>query len=48
VQRAFGALDGARQEALAADLLGLVARFNTAADGAMVVPAEYLEVVVSR
>jgi SAM-dependent methyltransferase len=44
--KAFGALDAGKQEALAEDLLGLAQRFNTAADGAMVVPSEYLEVVI--
>jgi ubiquinone/menaquinone biosynthesis C-methylase UbiE len=44
--KAFGALDAAKQEALAADLLELVQRFNTARDGTVVVPSEYLEVVI--
>ena len=30
------------------DLLALIARFNRAGDGTMVVPSEYLEVVVTR
>jgi ubiquinone/menaquinone biosynthesis C-methylase UbiE len=47
LQKAFGALDGAAQEQLAIDLLALIDRFNVAGDGAMVVPAEYLEVVVT-
>lgn len=45
---AFGALDAAGQDALAHDLLEVVASFNRAEDGTMVVPAEYLEVVVTR
>ena len=44
--KAFGALDAGKQAALEEDLLGLAQRFNTATDGAMVVPSEYLEVVI--
>ena len=33
---------------LAIDLLALSDRFNLATDGTMVVPAEYLEVVVTK
>ncbi|WPC65116.1 class I SAM-dependent methyltransferase [Rhodoferax ferrireducens] len=46
MQKAFGAVDAAQQEALAADLLRLVRQFNRANDGAMVVPGEYLEAVI--
>jgi ubiquinone/menaquinone biosynthesis C-methylase UbiE len=46
MQKAFGAVDAAQQEALAADLLRLVRQFNRADDGAMVVPGEYLEAVI--
>ena len=46
MQKAFGAVDTAQQEALAADLLYLVRQFNRADDGAMVVPGEYLEAVI--
>jgi ubiquinone/menaquinone biosynthesis C-methylase UbiE len=46
--KAFGALDGAKQDALAADLLALVAEFNRASDGSMAVRSEYLEVVISK
>jgi ubiquinone/menaquinone biosynthesis C-methylase UbiE len=48
VLKTFGALDEPRQAALAADLVALVAEFNRAEDGTMVVPGEYLEVVVTR
>ncbi len=48
VLKAFAALDGAKQPALADDLLGLIARFNRAKDGTMVVPGEYLEVVITK
>jgi hypothetical protein len=37
-----------KQESLAADLLSLAQRFDTAKDGTMVVPGEYLEVVIVR
>ena len=48
VLKTFGALDAAGQDALAADLIALIDRFNRAEDGTMVVPSEYLEVVVTR
>lgn len=48
VLKAFGALEAPAQAALAADLLALVARFNRATDGTMVVPSDYLEIVVTR
>ena len=38
----------AAQAALSDDLIALVARFNRASDGAMVVPGEYLEIVITR
>jgi SAM-dependent methyltransferase len=46
MHKAFAALDAAKQESLAGDLLDLAQRFNTATDGALVVPGEYLEVVI--
>ena len=36
------------QQALAADLEALIARFNRSGDASMVVPSEYLEVLVTR
>jgi ubiquinone/menaquinone biosynthesis C-methylase UbiE len=48
VLKAFAALAPADQAALEQDILALIARFNRADDGAMVVPSEYLEVVVTR
>lgn len=48
MHKAFGALEPARQEALAADLIALVQQFNRTADGGMVVPSEYLEVVIAK
>jgi ubiquinone/menaquinone biosynthesis C-methylase UbiE len=46
MHKTFAALDPGKQESLAEDLLGLAQRFNTATDGSMVVPAEYLEAVI--
>ena len=46
VQKAFIAVGVAREEALAADLIQLVQQFNRADDGAMVLPSEYLEIVI--
>jgi SAM-dependent methyltransferase len=48
VLKAFAALDAQGQAALQRDLLMLIAEFNRARDGTMVVPSDYLEVVVSR
>jgi SAM-dependent methyltransferase len=48
VHKAFGALPPPAQQALERDLTDLIARFNLATDGTMVVPGEYLEVVVTR
>ena len=48
VLKAFAALEPARQAALRDDLIALIGRFNRSGDGTMVVPGEYLEVVVTR
>lgn len=48
VHKAFGALDAAQQEALAADLIALAEKFNRATDGTLVAPSEYVEVVIKR
>jgi len=48
VLKAFAALDAQGQTALNADLLSLIGRFNRATDGTMVVPSEYLEVVITK
>ena len=48
MHKAFGALDDAKQDALAADLMALAGRFNRAGEGALLVPSEYLEVVITR
>jgi SAM-dependent methyltransferase len=48
VNRAFGALDVAGQEALTRDIMALVEAGNRSRDGALVLPSAYLEVVVER
>jgi ubiquinone/menaquinone biosynthesis C-methylase UbiE len=46
--KAFAALDEARQNGLKQDLYALVARMNKADDGTMVVPSEYLEIIITK
>ncbi|MFO1110762.1 MAG: class I SAM-dependent methyltransferase [Bradyrhizobium sp.] len=46
--KAFGAIDAAAQQKLQADLLALIDQFNVARDGTLVIPSEYLEVVVTK
>ncbi|MGQ0530243.1 MAG: class I SAM-dependent methyltransferase [Panacagrimonas sp.] len=46
--KAFAALDAAGQARLEHDLLQRVAQFNRAQDGTMVLPSEYLEIVIMR
>lgn len=46
MQKAFSAVDATLQKSLAADLIRLAQQFNRASDGAMIVPSEYLEVVI--
>jgi ubiquinone/menaquinone biosynthesis C-methylase UbiE len=48
VRKAFAALDRARERALEADILGLLDRLNVAGGRSLVVPGEYLEVVITR
>jgi ubiquinone/menaquinone biosynthesis C-methylase UbiE len=48
VLKAFAALDAATGENLKNDLHALIVRMNRARDGTMVVPSEYLEVVVTK
>jgi SAM-dependent methyltransferase len=48
VLKAFATLESPAQTALADDLLALIGRFNHASDGTMVVPSEYLEVVITK
>ncbi|HEX8740164.1 MAG TPA: class I SAM-dependent methyltransferase [Casimicrobiaceae bacterium] len=46
--KAFAALDAARQRALERDLVALLDESNTAGDASLVVPGEYLEIVVTK
>jgi len=46
--KAFAALDAAAQEALAADITALLDRMNIAGTKSLVVPSEYLEVVIVK
>lgn len=48
VLKTFAALPASAQSALAADLLALAQAFNRSGDVTLVVPGEYLEVVVTR
>jgi hypothetical protein len=45
---AFAALDHARQAALAEDITALLNRLNIAGSSSLVVPGEYLEVVITK
>ena len=46
--KTFAALDGAAPTVLAADIMELIGKFNASGDDTMVVPSEYLEVVINR
>lgn len=46
--KAFARLDSAGQAALEHDILALLERFNTAGPASLVVPSEYLEVVITK
>lgn len=48
VHKAFGALPADKAEALNGDLVELLDRLNVAGAGSLVVPSEYLEIVVTR
>ena len=48
VVKAFEALDAAGAVALETDINALLEKFNTAKDGTLVIPSEYLEVVVTK
>ena len=47
-QKAFGALDAGGKEALAAEITALLERLNVGGASSLVVPGEYLEVVVTK
>ena len=44
----FLALDPARRENLVGELVDLIDRFNRSGDGTLMVPSDYLEVVMTR
>ncbi|WP_421377512.1 class I SAM-dependent methyltransferase [Paraburkholderia sp. DD10] len=48
MNRTFGALDAAQQAALTQDLLTLMESRNRSGDATLVLPSEYLEVVIER
>jgi ubiquinone/menaquinone biosynthesis C-methylase UbiE len=48
VLKAFAAIDTNSQQALEADILALIEKFNTAEDGTAVIRSEYLEIVVAK
>jgi ubiquinone/menaquinone biosynthesis C-methylase UbiE len=48
VVKAFAAIDPEARNALEADLYGLLDTFNIATDGTLVIPSEYLEVVITK
>ena len=48
VLKAFAALDQVARDALEADIYALLDEVNTAKDGTLVAPSEYLEVVITR
>ncbi len=48
LNKTFGALDSEKQTAFTQDLFTLIASRNRAGDGTLVLPSEYLEVVIER
>jgi ubiquinone/menaquinone biosynthesis C-methylase UbiE len=48
ILKAFAALDEVKQQGLRNDLLALIGRMNRADDGTIVVPSEYLEIVITK
>ncbi|MNJ79701.1 hypothetical protein D3C77_778020 [compost metagenome] len=48
VLKAFSMLEPAAQAALESDLLAQIDRFNRSGDSTVVVPSEYLEIVITR
>lgn len=48
VVKAFAVIDPEAREALGADIHALLDKLNVAADGTLVIPGEYLEVVVTK
>ena len=48
LHKAFGALEPSGQQALEADIIAMLQRFNVAGDDSLVAPAEYLEAVIIK
>jgi len=48
MNKTYAALDARQQDALTADLLALIDRHNRSGDATLVLPSEYLEVVIER
>lgn len=48
MNRAFAALDPERRAAFAWELIELMERGNLSGDGTLVLPSDYLEVVIER
>jgi ubiquinone/menaquinone biosynthesis C-methylase UbiE len=48
VVKAFEAIDAETRKALEADLYALLDKFNVAKDGTLVIPSEYLEVIIIK
>lgn len=46
--KTYAALEPAEQEELTDEIIAMIGRFNRATDGSMVVPSEYVEVVIAR
>ena len=46
--KAFAAIEPEARDALEADIYALLDEFNVARDGTLVVPSEYLEVVITK
>jgi ubiquinone/menaquinone biosynthesis C-methylase UbiE len=48
VLKAFAAIDAEARQTLEADLYALLDKFNVAEDGTLVVPSEYLQVIITK
>ena len=48
MNKTYAALDAGKQDAFTRDLMALIEQDNRSGDGTMVVPSEYLEVVITR
>ena len=46
--KTFAAIDAEARQALEAELYALLDKFNVADDGTLVVPSEYLQVIITK